>query len=561
MACPSCGAPVHGLRCAACGTTRPRDCPGCASAYTSADRHCRQCGRDLFFLNFERAADVRLRFPLRVLPEAYEYPADRQGLKLLKNTGPLRELTRVFIREVSEPLLHGQLLGNAVKVTEKQFAKIRRQASVCERILDLAPVNIFVGQGPQRVAPLSAFTYGTEESACIFLSSGLVDALDATELRFAIGHEMGHIKSRHVLYLTIANMLSLGLSAFPTSMVSQVLASMLGHLISPWQRKAEITADRAGLLCAQDVHASIRTMVKVSLGGQSLFDQLDLDEYLKQADTLKSKYRWSDAQDSHPYLVHRINLLREFSTSSAFRQIMQSAYDPACPKILCVRCQAYEYVTDRARPLARLACGSCSAPLSIAGIYCPHCHAFVSLADAETSLDTFACPDCRRGYFDGLGTADPGPPESHYQVLGIPGSASEQDVERAYVRVVKPTLRSEVDRTGVRPSFDDIRRRIRAHAAYRVLGHRKSREEYDMRLELLRELHRDAVRLALAAPPERLPGCSACGLPVYGPYCTQCGLDQRPAAPAASSGSSDATGTAAPATPTAPASPAAPARG
>lgn len=544
MTCPSCGHVASGVECERCGAELERACPACAAHFTRADRFCRQCGRDLFFHNYTRAS--KLRFPVNMLAEAYEYPPDRQGLKLLQRTGPLREASRLFIRVVTEPMIHGQLLGTAVKVSEKQFPLIHRQATICERILNLSPVNIFIGNSPSGMSSVTAFTYGTEESACIFLSSGLIDALSADELRFVIGHEMGHIKSRHVLYLTIANMISLGLSAI-SSVASQVLVSMLGQLLSPWQRKAEITADRAGLLCCQNVHTAVSTMVKVSLGARKLFDQIDLEEYLKQSETLKAKYKWSESQETHPYVIHRVNFLKEFAASSHYRQLLQAAYDPTVPKILCPKCQAYEYLTDRDRPLGELACSNCHSAISIAGIWCPHCHAYVKLADPQTMLSTFRCrpaPDedrerkvgvhhCGKGYFDGLGSGRSVPPESHYDVLGLPDSASERDVERAYLAIVKPTLKPEVEKSGTKLTFGQIERRLRAHRAYQVLSNRQTREDYNQRLALLRELYRMKDELEFSEPPERLPGCIKCSAPLYGAHCTQCGVDQDEAKKAA----------------------------
>ena len=554
MTCPKCSHAATGVECERCGEHLDRRCPKCETHFTRADRFCRQCGRDLFFVNFTRTA--RLRFPVNLLPEAYEYPPDRQGLKLLQRTGPLRELTRVLIREVTEPLVHGQLLGTAVKVSEKQFPLIHRQASICERVLNLPPVNMFIGSNPGNEGAVTAFTDGTEDSACIFLSSGLVDALSEHELRFVIGQQMGHIKSRHVLYLTIAHMISAGLSATAgvgqpvTQMMSQLVVNMLGQLIAPWQRKAAITADRAGLLCCQNVHTAVSAMVKTSLGARKLFEQLDLEEYVKQYETLKVKYRWSESKESHPYAIHRVILLKEFAASSAYRQILQTAYDPAVPKILCHRCHTYEFLTDRERALGELACSSCGAVLSIAGIYCPHCHAYVKLADPKTSLNGFRCqpvPEdakekrlgvhhCGRGYFDGLAELPAGPPESHYHVLGIPESASERDVERAYLSRVKPTLKGELEKGGGKLTFDDIERRIKAQRAFQVLTNRSERDRYAVRLALLRELYRDREKLDLKEPPEKLPACVRCEELVYGPYCTQCGVNQEEARKASTEG-------------------------
>lgn len=518
--CEPCGRRVYGLDCEKCGREFPAECPECRAPFTRVDVYCHQCGRDLSFHN--NTHRMRLLFPIGVLAESYEIPADRLGLKLLQNTGPLREATRFFIKQVTEPMLHGQLLGTAVAVAAKQFPRIHRIARTCERILGLKPVNVFVGQGPPSAPTLTVFTYGTEDSACIFISSTLAQQLTDSELRFTLGKEMGHIKSRHVLYLTIAQTIATGLSVFQ-GVMGQLLVPMLSQVLIPWQRQAEITADRAGLVCCQNLGTAVRTMVKVALGAQGLVDELNLEEYLKQHETLESRFAWSDPQGGHPYLVHRVRYLREFHASSSYRQIFQTAYDPACPKIMCESCRSWEYLSEQNRPLKSATCSDCKGPLGISGVWCPHCHERVPLESDDMTLGRFTCTQCKRGYFEGLLPSDSGPPDSHYDSLGLHSSASEQDVEKAYLALVKPTLRAQVEKTGLHPTEADIRRKIRAHNAYQVLSNRVTRESYNRRLALMRELHRRAAVLGLADAPSRLPLCLQCEAPKFGKYCTLCG--------------------------------------
>mgnify|MGYP000060553174 CR=1 FL=1 len=48
-----------------------------------------------------------------------------------------------------------------------------------------------------------------------------------------------------------------------------------------WQRKSELSGDRAGLLCGQDVHTAIRVQMK--LAGGSRVSEIDVDAFLAQA--------------------------------------------------------------------------------------------------------------------------------------------------------------------------------------------------------------------------------------------------------------------------------------
>ena len=53
--------------------------------------------------------------------------------------------------------------------------------------------------------------------------------------------------------------------------------------LNAWARRAEITCDRAGLICTRDLDASIGCLVKLALGSRKLYSDINLDEYLAPA--------------------------------------------------------------------------------------------------------------------------------------------------------------------------------------------------------------------------------------------------------------------------------------
>ena len=78
------------------------------------------------------------------------------------------------------------------------------------------------------------------------LQSSLVEVLDAPGLEAVIGHEVGHIVSEHALYRTVLNLL-LTLSAASSPLISAAMFPIMMALLE-WNRKAELSCDRAGLL-------------------------------------------------------------------------------------------------------------------------------------------------------------------------------------------------------------------------------------------------------------------------------------------------------------------------
>jgi Zn-dependent protease with chaperone function len=91
--------------------------------------------------------------------------------------------------------------------------------------------------------------------------------------------------------------------------------------LQAWSRRAEITCDRAALLCTKDLEVTMAAMVKVGLGSHKLSAELRIDEYLKQlAEGRKGVGRFSEYFRSHPYMPKRVEALRLFARSSFYRR-------------------------------------------------------------------------------------------------------------------------------------------------------------------------------------------------------------------------------------------------
>ncbi len=137
----------------------------------------------------------------------------------------------------------GQLLGSAVKVGDRQFPRIQTIARECAETLHIATPQVYIVSSPS----LNAATYGTNEESFIMVHSALVDHYTDDELRMVIGHECGHIHNSHVVYLTTLHYLTRMAGVFVRWAVEPALMALRA-----WSRRAEITCDRAGMLCSKD---------------------------------------------------------------------------------------------------------------------------------------------------------------------------------------------------------------------------------------------------------------------------------------------------------------------
>jgi Zn-dependent protease with chaperone function len=102
----------------------------------------------------------------------------------------------------------------------------------------------------------------------VVVHSALVDLMDAAELQAVIAHELGHLKCDHGVWLTVANLLSLGIEISP--LVPQFVVSNVQDELLRWSRAAELTCDRAALIVAGDPKVVVSVLMKLSGGSPKL---------------------------------------------------------------------------------------------------------------------------------------------------------------------------------------------------------------------------------------------------------------------------------------------------
>ena len=213
---------------------------------------------------------------------------------------------------VQRDIVKAEFLGSGVRVTAEQFPKIHKIALECSEILGMPVPEIFIHQKVE----INAGTIGTNEEAIIVLNNGLVDQLDDNELRFVLGHEFGHIQNQHVTYGFMAYLFT---SIMDT--IVGILAMPLVLALKHWQRQAEITCDRAGLICCKDITTAKYALVKTAIGSKKLFKQINMDEYMTQLEDMKENTgRFYEFFRSHPHIVKRVRSLEIYEQTENYNQ-------------------------------------------------------------------------------------------------------------------------------------------------------------------------------------------------------------------------------------------------
>lgn len=275
------------------------------------------------------AETTRHRIQLKgISSRAWEHPADRGALVALRKLQGFDTILRKFSAFMNERAIRMQLLGSAVRVSERQFPRLHRLHAEAATSLDVAELpELFVMASPV----FNAMTIGVDTPK-IVVNSALVDLLDDDELRFVIGHELGHALSGHALYRTLLQyilMFGMTMTSVPFGGIGLMA---LRSALSEWSRKSELSSDRAGLLATQDVQAAIRVNMKLASGGH--LQDLDQTEFLAQAHDYQDT---DDLRDSiaklilvdastHPMNVVRASEIRKWVDSGAYAAVLQGTY-------------------------------------------------------------------------------------------------------------------------------------------------------------------------------------------------------------------------------------------
>ena len=261
-----------------------------------------------------------------IAPSAWEHPADKAALQALRRIPVFDDVLRKIFGVMSEKAIRLAFQASAVRVTKNQFPDLYRDYQECLHTLD-APDEypLFVSQTPV----VNAGAWGLNQPF-IILNSGAIRLLDEEEVSYVMGHEIGHIMSDHVLYKTMTVIL-LNLATLGFPIVGLAARAVLVALLE-WQRKSELSSDRAGLLTVQEPDRVLGAMLKMAGGGVG--DELHLPDYVTQAEEYREGGDLLDQVfkvlnligQTHPFYTIRVNELRSWIESGDYDRIVRGEY-------------------------------------------------------------------------------------------------------------------------------------------------------------------------------------------------------------------------------------------
>ena len=267
----------------------------------------------------------------------YAFSLDAQLRQKIAKVRPVRDLAHA-LTAMAAPLYKQHYLFNGVAVGPSQYPSVHRMGEVCARQLGIAPPQILIFHSDQ----MNAFAVATDDvEPVIVLNSRLVEVMEPNELKFIIGHECGHIHNLHSVYnlageliantatrAALTQTVKAGIAAklitaanftIVTQLLTGVVSEGLRLYFQNWSRCAEITCDRAGLICCGDLHDAQYALAKLMIGGIDKLGEFNLDAYVRQLGAVNLGNRINELQSTHPLVPRRIQALDIFAKSEGLR--------------------------------------------------------------------------------------------------------------------------------------------------------------------------------------------------------------------------------------------------
>jgi len=270
---------------------------------------------------------ARVRLP-GISSRAYEHPADRSALVAMRKLTGFDVLLKRLASLFSDRSLRLLFLASSVRASTEQFPHLYELLLDGSSILDLPEVpELFISQDP---VP-NAMTLGSDKPF-IVITTGLVDLYDEEELRWAIGHELGHALSGHAVYRTMLYHLTRLATRLAWFAIGYIGLRVIIAGLEEWYRKSELSCDRAGVLASQDPEAARRVLMK--LAGGARLSELNPDAFLEQAhdydavpDVRDGLLKILQLQgNTHPFAVVRFAEINRWINSGEYERILAGDY-------------------------------------------------------------------------------------------------------------------------------------------------------------------------------------------------------------------------------------------
>lgn len=263
-------------------------------------------------------------------PTDFIHPEDAAAIRQLENIPGFSTLLKKFYAIGLEKLQYGINMASNIRLSESQLPEIYKHLPPICDTLGIEIPELYLEMNPMP----NACTFG-DTRVFIKVTSGLIEQLTDEEIDAVLAHECGHILCRHVIYHSLGQYIvqfadSLGLVGD--------LATPLIYALLYWQRKSELSCDRAAAIVTNPQTVS-QTMVRLAGGPKSITGRVNVKEWAKQADSYeeirnngiinKAFQTYATMDMSHPFAAVRVREILKWGNSPEYQNIKERLLAPS----------------------------------------------------------------------------------------------------------------------------------------------------------------------------------------------------------------------------------------
>ena len=220
------------------------------------------------------------------LPHAY--PCENYTDSILSNRLVRKTLQLFAAKYCKEQIQNIKSTGQLVH--SSNYPRLYDVLQSCYKTLNVEDVpEVYI---TNQLKGINALSVGTDTSPIILISRKAVISLSDGELKFMIGHELGHIIQGNMVCHTAGGLLhNLKDNVL---FIGPMIVDIIESPLKEWCRNSEFTADQIGLRCCQEMTYVYSLMEKVKRG-----------ERKSIAPQLTELYK------GHPFIDSRIEMLEK----------------------------------------------------------------------------------------------------------------------------------------------------------------------------------------------------------------------------------------------------------
>ncbi len=229
-------------------------------------------------------------------------------VKILEEDFAIKNYYDIFENKDELKQIVNQLLSDSVKLNHIIAPRLYQICEKAKEIINFTEDIDFYIISSIEVNAFSINGFGYVPHM-ICLTSSLVQLLSDDELLFVIGHEIGHLIFRHSQLYVVNSLLS--------NREEHEVPAHISNVFTRWNQYAEISADRIGFMVMPNLETIGKVFFKFASGLSEAHLNFNIQEYLKQLDTVK-ELKVGDFYSSHPGHLIRLKSLDLFSNSKLY---------------------------------------------------------------------------------------------------------------------------------------------------------------------------------------------------------------------------------------------------